>query len=184
MDREEEEDTADACQQKATENLAGRSGDYGPAPLERPQFLTTKEHRRFTEFTDACRHDRYIGLCYGQPGVGKTLSARQYAHWDELEPMLSRWRSSYTQARNRDDLHTLIYTPTLGVTPRVLSKELVALSQHLSVIRTTGPPDPRALGAAHGSPITPSSLSLTRPTGSRPRAWSNCVTTTTAARWA
>ena len=64
--------------------------------------------------------------------------------------MLSRWRSSYTQARDRDDLHTLLYTPTLGVTPRVLSKDLVALGQYLSVIRTTGPSDPRAHGAAHG----------------------------------
>jgi DNA transposition AAA+ family ATPase len=119
---------------------------------QQPEFLTTKEHRRFTEFADACRHDRYIGLCYGQPGVGKTLSARRYACWDELEPMLSRWRSSYTQARDRDDLHTLLYTPTLSVTPRVLSKDLVALGQYLSVIRTTGPSDPRARGAAHGSP--------------------------------
>jgi DNA transposition AAA+ family ATPase len=118
-----------------------------------PEFLTTKEHRRFTEFADACRHDRYIGLCYGQPGVGKTLSARQYAHWDELEPMLSLWRSSYTQARDRPDLHTLLYTPTISVTPRVLSKDLVALGQYLSVIRTAGPSDPRAHGAAHGSPL-------------------------------
>ena len=47
--------------------------------------------------------------------------------------MLSRWRNSYTQARDRDDLHTLLYTPTLSVTPRVLSKELVALGQYLSV---------------------------------------------------
>jgi transposase-like protein len=31
---------------------------------------------------------------------------------------------------------------------------------------------------------TPSSSSSTRPTGSRPRAWSSCATTTTAARWA
>ena len=152
MDHEQEQDPDDARKQKTIENLADLPGDSAPVPLERPQFLTTKEHRRFTEFADACRHDRYIGLCYGQPGVGKTLSARQYAHWDELEPMLSRWRSSYTQARDRDDLHTLLYTPTLSVTPRVLSKDLVALSQYLSVIRTTGPPDPRAHSAAHGSP--------------------------------
>ena len=120
MDHEQEQDPDDARKQKAIENLTVLPGDSGPLPPERPQFLTTKEHRRFTEFADACRHDRYIGLCYGQPGVGKTLSARQYARWDELEPMLSRWRSSYAQARDRDDLHTLLYTPTLSVTPRLL----------------------------------------------------------------
>ncbi len=153
MDHEQEENPVGTRKQKATGNLAVLPGNDGPPSLKRPQFLTTKEHRRFTEFADACRHDRCIGLCYGQPGVGKTLSARQYARWDELEPMLSRWRSSYTQARDRDDLHTLLYTPTLSVTPRVLSKELVALGQHLSVIRTAGPPDPRTRGAAHGSPL-------------------------------
>ncbi|MBF2630074.1 AAA family ATPase [Listeria seeligeri] len=51
-------------------------------------FIETKEYKRFAEFCDACIKYKYIGICYGSPGVGKTQSSRHYANWDKVGYML------------------------------------------------------------------------------------------------
>ena len=51
-------------------------------PFSQSQFIQTKEHLRFEEFAEACKKYRYIGLCYGKPGIGKSFSANYYAKWE------------------------------------------------------------------------------------------------------
>lgn len=94
-------------------------------------FIATQEHRRFTEFADAVRKYRYIGLCHGQAGVGKTLSARRYAHWDIAGAMLEQWgprtpedlKVNATLSRSR----ALFYTPTVGGNLRELRHDVQRL---------------------------------------------------------
>jgi DNA transposition AAA+ family ATPase len=78
-----------------------------------PPVVETLEHRRFTEFCDSCRRYRYVGLCYGPPGVGKTLSARSYSRWDKVKQS-DRWGSGPTEVPLFD---TVFYTPGVVNTP-------------------------------------------------------------------
>jgi Cdc6-like AAA superfamily ATPase len=60
----------------------------------------------------------YIGLCYGPPGVGKTLSARHYADWDRVasaDPYAGRaaFRSDEVPGNG-----CVLYTATVVNSPR------------------------------------------------------------------
>jgi DNA transposition AAA+ family ATPase len=121
------------------------SDDNGPPSVE---FLITKEYRRFAEFCHACRRERYIGLCYGPPGIGKTLSARYYAQWDLLAPVLPSQRTTVAALCEPAvaECRCLFYTPAVTVTPKQLADELQGLSWDLK-LAVEG-----ALNLAEGAP--------------------------------
>ncbi|MEH7081042.1 AAA family ATPase [Bacillus velezensis] len=99
------------------------------------KFIETKEYRRFAEFCDACAKYRYIGICHGLPGVGKTVAARQYANWDFVEPNITKPTILYEKGEHLTDdsildAHTLFVTaPT--VRPSVLFHKLQNLGNDL-----------------------------------------------------
>ena len=109
-------------------------------------FLITSEYRRFAEFCDACRHYRYIGLCYGPPGVGKTLSARHYADWDRFEalPPVSRADDEALAAFAGAD--TVLYTPEIVNSPSTVANGMRNLCTSLRSIQQE--PQRRAFQAA------------------------------------
>lgn len=103
-----------------------------------PPFITTKGYRRFADFCDACRKYRYIGLCHGSPGVGKTLSAKQYSRWDLFQPFLGHYETRDQQESLSEipENYAVVYTPAVVTTPRQLSDQILNLCGRLdSMVR-------------------------------------------------
>lgn len=92
--------------------VAQVAGSAGSASTATGGFIVTKEHRRFAEFCDACRRQRYIGLCHGSPGVGKTLSANYYSKSTQDGP---------------NEGFPILYTPPVANNPRQIAKDVKRL---------------------------------------------------------
>ena len=95
-------------------------------------FVETLEHRRFVEFSDACRRDRYIGLYYGPPGSGKTLSARHSSRVDEIVP-IDRWNA---EASDGKPIDTVFYTPEVVNSPARVQADIRRAREVLHNIAT------------------------------------------------
>ncbi len=144
-------------------------------------FIVTKEHRRFTEFANAVRKEKTIGICHGDAGVGKTNSARRYANWDALESYINAWGprgehdAKYYALANRS--RTVFYTPEVLCRPKDLMHDIdrwqakveICADEHLRSRETE--PTTTAIGMSHlvdlliideAERLTPTALELLR----------------------
>jgi DNA transposition AAA+ family ATPase len=87
-------------------------------------FVETREHRRFGEFCDACTRNRYIGLCYGPPGVGKTLSARHYSLWYKVQACENLNTRTRSMMRAASRCTTVFYTTPVVNVPSSLQRDI------------------------------------------------------------
>ena len=94
-------------------------------------LVETLEHRRFAEFCDACKRYRYIGLCYGAPGVGKTVSARHYANWDRMQELWNDPGHSTAAVEEIADNSTVFYTAPVVGAPSVIERQIGKLRDRL-----------------------------------------------------
>jgi len=94
-------------------------------------FVETSEYDRFQEFSDACRRYEYIGLCYGPPGVGKTLSARRYANWDKVEAYSKDNGGGVVGLSEVIGSNVVFYTVSVVNSPKQLKSEISLLRDKL-----------------------------------------------------
>ncbi len=83
-------------------------------------FVETIEYHRFVEFCDACREFRYIGLCYGAPGIGKTHSARRYSRAEKIVRR-DRW---IIESSDRLSVNTILHTTAVVNTPSRIESDI------------------------------------------------------------
>ena len=104
--------------------------------LERLQtqgFIPTKEYQRFVEFCQACRRERYIGLCYGSAGVGKTVSAEVFSRWPLIDTLIEEGpKGSYL--KNSKDCRSILYTPNVANSPTQIRRELESSQYRLNLV--------------------------------------------------
>jgi DNA transposition AAA+ family ATPase len=86
-------------------------------------FIETKQYQRFKEFCDACRHYQYIGLCYGLPGIGKTVSARYYINPRKVAPVTHSLPSDGILEKGLGN-KVALYTPSVVNSPGQIGRDI------------------------------------------------------------
>lgn len=97
---------------------------------KKSHFIETKEYKKFAEFCDACAEFKYIGICHGLPGVGKTISARQYANWNYTYSKINEFSVYKDQGKNIEDDTILKSNTIFHTAPSVRPSRLYDMINH------------------------------------------------------
>ena len=108
------------------------------SPLEIPfsSFVHTKEYSRFVQVCEASRRYRYMVVCVGDRGVGKTWAAREYAQWDIFGPLLSARGVAFPAECPIP--RTALYAPRATATPKGVEQDVALLLWGLQMIADHG----------------------------------------------
>jgi DNA transposition AAA+ family ATPase len=92
---------------------------------------------RFQEFAEACTAERYIGVCFGRPGVGKTRSAREHVASPNLVHHTISKPITPETARAAEDSRGLLFTAPVSNTPKIINDRLHTNLHRFGNVRLT-----------------------------------------------
>ena len=90
-------------------------------------FLESESHFNLVELATVCREDRKIGLCFGKPGIGKTVSAKRFCNWQTIEANLTTKSTVSVEPAAMMLCDSIYYLPSVTVSAPRLRSELTQL---------------------------------------------------------
>lgn len=101
--------------------------------LQAQGFIPTKEYQRFVEFCQACRRERYIGLCYGSAGVGKTVSAEVFSRWPLIDTLVDEGPTG-RYLKKAKDCRNILYTPNVSNSPTQIRRGIEQAQYRINMV--------------------------------------------------
>jgi len=89
-----------------------------------PFFLESVSHFNLVELATVCRDDKKIGLGFGKPGIGKTLSAKKFCRWPTVEANLTARNGVPVEPETMILCDSVYYLPSVTVSAPRLRDEL------------------------------------------------------------